>query len=298
MFLCLVTSQPNFLSPSSIIDHIKRKIRRRPSWGRGIIRKKKNYKKGTEEEEEEPEAEVEAAGPSDSCLTQDEESSCDTTGPQPNGHHPHVPSTEEESSNEPPVTAPAKPSDASEAQEEPTPKAEEPTAKEAESENTEKHTELHCLGDSSEPKADGDGQDKQADFQPSIEMSESSDAEAQPKHTEGLLVSKLNCVNGNESMDSLDSQSLKRSSESEKVTPHNTADGSHSNAEQEEHKDKNESKSTQEPPPQDGRTVTENVEEDQDKEGIKLVFFFDLVLVEQVFLYNTELLFHLYQVIL
>uniref|UniRef100_A0A673ZGX4 ATPase family AAA domain containing 2B n=1 Tax=Salmo trutta TaxID=8032 RepID=A0A673ZGX4_SALTR len=69
------------------------KARRRPSWGRGIIRKKKNYKKGTEV-------------PSDSCLTQDEESSCDTMYPQPNGHHTHPHtygiSTEEESSNEAP----------------------------------------------------------------------------------------------------------------------------------------------------------------------------------------------------
>lgn len=252
-----------FSSSLCIIDHIKRKIRRRPSWGRGIIRKKKNYKKGTEEEEEEPEAEAEAAGPSDSCLTQDEESSCDTMGPQTNGHHPHAPSTEEESSNEPPVAALAEPPDASEAQEEPTPKEEEPTAKEAESENTEKHTELHCLSDQSQPKADGDSQDKQAEVQPLIETSESSDAEAQPKHTECLLVSQVECVNGNESMDSLDSQSLKRSSEAVKMT-----EGSNNNPEQEEHKDKNESKPTQEHSPQDGRAVTENVEEDQDQEGI------------------------------
>ncbi|XP_035534518.1 ATPase family AAA domain-containing protein 2B isoform X1 [Morone saxatilis] len=245
-------------------NHIKRKIRRRPSWGRGIIRKKKNYKKGTEEEEEEPEAEVEAAGPSDS--TQDEESSCDTMGPQPNGHHPHIPSTEEESSNEPPVAASAEPPDASEAQEEPTPKEEEPTAKEAESENTEKHTELHCLGGTFQPKVDGDSQDKQADFQPLIETSESSDAEAQPKHIEGLLVSQADCVNGNESMDSLDSQSLKKSSVADKMTPQSMAEDSN-NPEEEEHKDKNESEPTQEHPPQDGRAVTENVEEDQDQEG-------------------------------
>ncbi|XP_049914619.1 ATPase family AAA domain-containing protein 2B isoform X2 [Epinephelus moara] len=249
-------------------NHIKRKIRRRPSWGRGIIRKKKSYRKETEEEEEEPEAEAEAeaAGPSDSCLTQDEESSCDTMGPQPNGHHPHVPSTEEESSNEPPVAAPAEPPDASEAREEPTPKEEEPTAKEAEPENTEKHTELHCLDGTSQPKAEGDGQAKQADFQPLMEMSESSDAEVQPKHTEGLLVSQAECVNGNESMDSLDSQSLQRSSEAEKRTPLSTAEGSNEPV-QEEHKDKNESNPTQEHPPQDGSAVTESVEEGQDTEG-------------------------------
>uniref|UniRef100_A0A3Q4AMK7 ATPase family AAA domain-containing protein 2 n=1 Tax=Mola mola TaxID=94237 RepID=A0A3Q4AMK7_MOLML len=107
------------LSVMATRKHIKRKIRRRPSWGRGIIRKKKSYKKGTEEEEEEPEAEVEAAGPSDSCLTQDEESSCDTMGPQPNGH---VPSTEEESSNEPPVAPLAETPDAHEDRKEPTSK--------------------------------------------------------------------------------------------------------------------------------------------------------------------------------
>uniref|UniRef100_UPI0037E736EF ATPase family AAA domain-containing protein 2B n=1 Tax=Semicossyphus pulcher TaxID=241346 RepID=UPI0037E736EF len=248
-------------------NHIKRKIRRRPSWGRGIIRKKKNYKKGTEEEEEdEPEAEVEATGPSDSCLTQDEESSCDTSGPQPNGHHPHLPSTEEESSNEPPVAVLAEPPDASEVQEEPAPKEEEPTAKEAESENTENHTEMHSSGVSSELKADGDSQAKQAELQPSVEATDTSDAQAQSKHTEGLLESHVECVNGNDSMDSLDSQSLDRSSEAEKRTPQSMAEGS-SYPEQEEHKDKHESEPTQEHPPQDGGTEAENVEEDQDKEG-------------------------------
>uniref|UniRef100_I3IXC7 ATPase family AAA domain-containing protein 2 n=1 Tax=Oreochromis niloticus TaxID=8128 RepID=I3IXC7_ORENI len=183
-----------FSFPLFLTDHVKRKVRRRPSWGRGIIRKKKNYKKGTEEEEEEPEAEVEAAGPSDSCLTQDEESSCDITGPQPNGHHPHVPSTEEESSNEPPVAAPDKSPDASEAREAPMPKVEEPAAKEAEPEITGKHTEPHCLGGSSQPNIDGDNEASRAHFQPLIEMSVSSDAEDQPKHTEVLLVSQVDCA--------------------------------------------------------------------------------------------------------
>uniref|UniRef100_A0A7N8WXG5 ATPase family AAA domain-containing protein 2 n=1 Tax=Mastacembelus armatus TaxID=205130 RepID=A0A7N8WXG5_9TELE len=181
-----------------IIDHIKRKLRRRPSWGRGIIRKKKTYKKGTEEEEEEPE--VEAAGPSDSCLTQDEESSCDTMGPQPNGHH-HAPSTEEESSNEPPVAALAKPPGASEARDEPASKEDDPRAKEAESDC---HT-------------------GQADFKLLIETP--TDAEVQPKHTEALLMSQVECVNGNESMDSLDSQSLNISRDAEKRTPQSTSEG-------------------------------------------------------------------------
>ncbi|XP_069014682.1 ATPase family AAA domain-containing protein 2B isoform X1 [Embiotoca jacksoni] len=245
-------------------NHIKRKIRRRPSWGRGIIRKKKNYKKGTEEEEEEePEAEVEAAEPSDSCLTQDEDSSCDTTGPQPNGHHPHLPSTEEESSNEPPVVAPAEHPDASAAREEPTLEEVKSTAKEAE--NTEKHTEPHCLGGTSQTNADGDSQTKQADFQPLIEMYESSNAEVQAKHTEGLLVSQVDCVNGNESMDSLDLQSPKRSSEAETRTPPSTAEVS-DEPEQQEHKGRDESKPTQEHHPQGGRAVTEAVDEDQEKE--------------------------------
>ncbi|XP_075940948.1 ATPase family AAA domain-containing protein 2B isoform X1 [Anarhichas minor] len=238
-------------------NHIKRKIRRRPSWGRGIIRKKRSYRKETEEEEEEGEAEAEVAGPSDSCLTQDEESSCDTMGPQPNGHHPHGPSTEEESSNEPPVAAPAEPPDASEAREEP---------KEEAPENTEKRTELHRLGGSSEPEADGDGQAKQAHLKPPMETSKSSCAEVQLKHTEGLLVSRAGCVNGNESMDSLDSQSIKRSSEAEKRSPRSVTERSNE-PEQEEHKDKHESNPTQEHPPQHGRAVTENAEEEIDPEG-------------------------------
>uniref|UniRef100_A0A3Q3VST2 Bromo domain-containing protein n=1 Tax=Mola mola TaxID=94237 RepID=A0A3Q3VST2_MOLML len=146
-----------------IADHIKRKIRRRPSWGRGIIRKKKSYKKGTEEEEEEPEAEVEAAGPSDSCLTQDEESSCDTMGPQPNGH---VPSTEEESSNEPPVAPLAETPDAHEDRKEPTSK--EHIAKEVDSEDRKKPNQLHCTGDSFQTKIDRVNQVKQTDFPPLI----------------------------------------------------------------------------------------------------------------------------------
>ncbi|XP_035000430.1 ATPase family AAA domain-containing protein 2B isoform X1 [Hippoglossus stenolepis] len=247
-------------------NHIKRKIRRRPSWGRGIIRKKKSYKKGMEEDEDEPEAEVEAAGPSDSCLTQDEESSCDTSGPQPNGHHHHAPSTEEESSSEPLVVAPAEPPDDNEAREEPIPKEEETTVNEGESENMEKDTELYCVGDSSHPKADGHSQAKQVELHPLAETSESSDAEAQSKHIEDLLVSQVDCVNGNESMESLDLQSPKSSSEAEKRTPLSMAKGSNE-PEQEEHKDKHESHPTQGHPHQDWRAVTESADEDQDIEG-------------------------------
>ncbi|KAM3861426.1 ATPase family AAA domain-containing protein 2B [Diretmus argenteus] len=242
-------------------NHLKRKIRRRPSWGRGIIRRaKKSHKKGMEEEE--PEAEV--VGPSDSCLTQDEESSCDTMGPQPNGHHPHLPSTEEESSNEPPVAAPADPVETKIAPAE----EEEPTANEGESENTEKHAELQCKGDNSQSKAEGDSQAKQVDFQSIIKISQTSDAEAEPKHTEELLASQVECVNGDESMDSLDSQSPKKSCEAGERTPQSTAEDS-AKPQPEEHKGNEESKATQECPPQDGRTITEMVEEDQDKEGTK-----------------------------
>lgn len=241
-----------YFSLSLVVDHIKRKFRRRPAWVRGIIRKKKIHKKETEEEEEEQEAEAEAAGPSDSCLTQDEESSCDTMGPQPNGHHPNVLSTEEESSNEPLVTAP-KPLEA---------KEEEPIDVEAQSMSVDEHP-LHCQDDDSQSKVDGDGQEKQADFQPLAETSESSDAEAQPKHTQDLLVPQVDCVNGNESMDSVDSQSPKTSSEAEKA-----AEACDDHPEREEHKDKSESQQTQEQPPQDETAGTEHVEDDQDKEGL------------------------------
>ncbi|XP_040016757.2 ATPase family AAA domain-containing protein 2B isoform X1 [Gasterosteus aculeatus] len=233
-------------------NHVKRKIRRRPSWGRGIIRKKRIYRKETEEEEEEEEEgepEVEVAGPSDSCLTQDEESSCDTVGPQPNGHLPHGPSTEEESSNEPPVAAPAEPPDAGEAQkepapkeEEPTPKEEGPTAQEAEPESTGKRTEPHCLGGSCEPEADGE----QADPGPSIDASRCSSAEVRPQRTEAVSLPQADCVNGNESMDSVDSRSMEGSGEVEPRPARSNGAG------REEHEDKKESAATQEQPHQDG----------------------------------------------
>ncbi|XP_064196818.1 ATPase family AAA domain-containing protein 2B isoform X1 [Anguilla rostrata] len=101
-------------SPSKCTNHIKRKARRRPSWGRGIIRKKKTYLKKEEAEGEELDegaAAEDAAGPSDTALTQDEDSSCDAMDPPPAQNGPeangHTLSTEEESSNEPPGPAPA-----------------------------------------------------------------------------------------------------------------------------------------------------------------------------------------------
>ncbi|XP_077409262.1 ATPase family AAA domain-containing protein 2B isoform X2 [Vanacampus margaritifer] len=209
-------------------NHIKKKLRRRPSWVRGIIRKHKHYKKGTDEQKvEHTEVEMEAAGPSDSCLTLDEESSCDTPGPRTNGHLPHVSSMEEESSSEPLV-------DSSDAGKE-----------------LEKQTRLHCLGNDSHPQADGDSQ---TGAKPPIEKSDSSDIQ----HTEPLHVAQ---VNGNESMDSLESQCLEKIKAGEERTPQNTADGSDKIASKgEEHNSIDEGDLTQ-------VYAVKSLEEDQDKEG-------------------------------
>lgn len=94
------------------LDNIKRKWRRRPIWGRGIIRKKKSYKKEEAEEDDEPEEEEGADDSAatlqgDACLTQDE-SSCDAMELPPNKQplqaNGHVLSTEEENSSEPTAT--------------------------------------------------------------------------------------------------------------------------------------------------------------------------------------------------
>uniref|UniRef100_A0A3B3HWD7 ATPase family AAA domain-containing protein 2 n=1 Tax=Oryzias latipes TaxID=8090 RepID=A0A3B3HWD7_ORYLA len=254
------STQGEVTQKSCTTNHIKRKIRRRPSWGRGIIRKKKIYKKEIEEEEEEPEAEVEGAAPSDSCLTQDEESSCDAADPQPNGHHPHVPSTEEESSNEPPDEAHANAPDASDARQGPEPEggAKGPPANEVEVVNAEKNVDPWCLS-----TADGDSRAKMADFQPLMQRPESSDAQIQPHYSEGLFTSQVGHVNGTESMDSLDSQSLKSGDEANTRTPQSAAE-SINKPEQEEHKD--ESKWTQEQRPLDGGRPTETTEEDEHKD--------------------------------
>lgn len=93
-------------------DNIKRKLRRRPIWGRGIIRKKKIYKKEEAEEDDEPEEEEGADDSAamvqgDACLTQDE-SSCDAmelhADKLPLRANGHVLSTEEENSSEPTAT--------------------------------------------------------------------------------------------------------------------------------------------------------------------------------------------------
>lgn len=245
-------------------DHVKRKIRRRPSWGRGIIRKKKIYKKGAEEEEE-PEAEVEVTGPSDSCLTQDEDSSCDTSGPQTNGH---LASTEEESSNEPPDVAEAHTQNADEQLKDLASKEEESVAKECDARDS--PSQLHCSGDASRIEVEGDDSKKQVDPQGLLEEPESSDTKAQTKHTDGVLPSEMGCVNGSESMDSMDSPILKGSSEAVKSTLQSGSEGSKKSPQLDEHNATNTREPPQEHVPQDTKTTAETVEEGQDKEGIKL----------------------------
>ncbi|KAL6095579.1 atad2b [Pungitius sinensis] len=234
-------------------NHVKRKIRRRPSWGRGIIRKKRIYRKETEEEEEEEEEEegepeVEVADPSDSCLTQDEESSCDTMGPQPNGHHPPPrPLHGGGELQRAPVAAPAEPPDdpaataatAAAAQEEPTPKEEEEPGS----------TEPQCPGGSCETAADRGGGLEQADSRPPpIDAPRSPRAEAASPPPPP----RADCVNGNESMDSVDSRGLEVEQRPERPNA----------AGREEHKDKKESDAAQEQPHQDG-----NTEQHLDPEG-------------------------------
>ncbi|XP_026114018.1 ATPase family AAA domain-containing protein 2B-like isoform X1 [Carassius auratus] len=93
-------------------NNIKRKLRRRPIWGRGIIRKKKSYKKEEAEEDDDLEEEEGADDSAamvqgDACLTQDE-SSCDAVelhpDKQPLQANGHILSTEEENSSEPMAT--------------------------------------------------------------------------------------------------------------------------------------------------------------------------------------------------
>lgn len=109
-------------------------MRRRPIWGRGIIRKKKSYKKEEAEEDDEPDEEEgvddsAAMAQGDACLTQDE-SSCDAMELHPEKHplqaNGHILSTEEENSCEP--TANQDPQGEEEAIE--TPSEEAPSVKE------------------------------------------------------------------------------------------------------------------------------------------------------------------------
>uniref|UniRef100_A0A6Q2X2C5 ATPase family AAA domain-containing protein 2 n=1 Tax=Esox lucius TaxID=8010 RepID=A0A6Q2X2C5_ESOLU len=261
---------PFFLSPPQ--DHIKRKVRRRPSWGRGIIRKKKSYKKGAEEEYEDEgaEPEPETAGPSDSCLTHDEESSCDTMGPRPNGHHAHPLthpathgiSTEEESSNGSPDTTEGQNPETQAESEAGTGATAEVTSAtddkpkstttdiQSESESSpSKQDESHCkdkgpptqdmdanpIGEV-QPKHESSQAGEEPQNQPDIPMHEQGGSkpvdlnEARPSgevHVGAELRSSGSTVppvpqekflNGDESMDSLDSQALKSSEAEEGPT--------------------------------------------------------------------------------
>uniref|UniRef100_A0A8C1YSS3 ATPase family AAA domain-containing protein 2 n=1 Tax=Cyprinus carpio TaxID=7962 RepID=A0A8C1YSS3_CYPCA len=149
-------------------DNIKRKLRRRPIWGRGIIRKKKSYKKEEAEEDDELEEEEGADDSAamvqgDACLTQDE-SSCDAMelhpDKQPLQANGHILSTEEENSSEPTATQ--------------------------------------------DPQGE-----KEPIKAPSEEASSSKEAETVPTPQE--------CVNGNESMDSLYSEALDKETELDSI---------------------------------------------------------------------------------
>ncbi|XP_031656605.1 ATPase family AAA domain-containing protein 2B isoform X2 [Oncorhynchus kisutch] len=232
-------------------NHMKRKTRRRPSWGRGIIRKKKIYKKGMEEEEDE------GAEPEPESLSQDEDSSCDTMDPQPNGHHTQSISMEEEHSN----AAPRGRSTETETQGESStgtgPKKEETPATDAKSTSTDKDLQSksesspsereasHCKdkepqaqdkliqseGEGSKhedlqskdkgTRADGEKPQDQPDDPQAKHKEAQSKAEqhlSAPKMATAPPVPREECVNGDESLDSLDSQALKSSETEEGPT--------------------------------------------------------------------------------
>ncbi|XP_036831938.1 ATPase family AAA domain-containing protein 2B isoform X1 [Oncorhynchus mykiss] len=275
-------------------NHMKRKMRRRPSWGRGIIKKKKIYKKGMEEEEDE------GAEPEPESLSQDEDSSCDTIDPQPNGHHTQSISMEEEHSN----AAPRGRSTETETQGESStgtgPKKEETPAiddkakdlqSKSESSPSERE-ESHCKGEEPQAqykliqsedegskhkdlqskdkgtRADGEKPQDQPDDPQAKHKEAQSKAEqhlSAPKTATAPPVPREECVNGDESLDSLDSQALK-SSETEEGPTEGTGEGA-------EGKDYMSAKSRgiQERPPQDGRKgdiETGEEEHEQDREGV------------------------------
>uniref|UniRef100_A0A673ZI25 ATPase family AAA domain-containing protein 2 n=1 Tax=Salmo trutta TaxID=8032 RepID=A0A673ZI25_SALTR len=251
-------------------NHIKRKARRRPSWGRGIIRKKKNYKKGTE----------------------------------PNGHHTHPHtygiSTEEESSNEAPRgqrtetqgesntgigpkedETPATDDKAKSTSPDKDPqsksvsycKNKEPQAQEIQSKDersSSKDEALQSKDEGSQAKSENpQAKPKEEGFQPmDVEKFQPKDDMVQSKTEQQSSAPTLatapnvprECVNGNESMDSLDSQALK-SSETEGPT----AVEGEASGEEEEVSASAVSRGTQE---EDGRTGdTETGKEEQDREG-------------------------------
>lgn len=236
--------------------HFKRKIRRRSSWGRGIIRKKKANKKGAEgeveaegEEEEEPEAEMEVTGPSDSCLTLDEEdSSCDTVGPQTNGH---APSTEEESSNETPAVTVAS------TEEVPAASEEEPEVAEEDgdaAEDDEKRSPSHAAAGDGPHAAEPEDRDNRSETSlPSLPSPPPGHAEEGP-----VEASRAACVNGNESMDSVDSGSVRMG---------HGEDAQQRPPEADEHKEKHSGEPSQERHLQDGRAAVAEKIQDEDEGG-------------------------------
>ena len=289
----------------TVPDHLKRKVRRRPFWGRGIIRKKKIYKKGIEEEEEEPEGDT--TGPCDSCLTLDEESSCDTMPPQPNGHHaPSLgPSTEEESSNEPPVAPPTllpaieplvalpallpageRPIALLPANDppaalptllpanEPPPtevraKAEEQSGSGPEPRDARKDAQAQSVGGGQHPTPAA----RRAEPKPETDAV-SLGADAKDKGDSGA--SELECVNGDESMDSLDSSSPTKSCGEGDTNAQDVAEGS-AKPGREEQGLAAEAGETQVLPPQEGSSGAEVADEghdaeDCDKEGNRVLF--------------------------
>lgn len=126
----------------------------------------------------------------------EEESSCDTVGPQTNGH---APSTEEESSNETPAV------DLARTEEAPAASKEEPRiGKEDEdgAEDGEKRSPSHAAAGDGPLPAEPEDRDNH---------SETSALSPPPGHTEEgpVEASRAVCVNGNESMDSVDLGSLR-----------------------------------------------------------------------------------------
>lgn len=198
------------------------------------------------EDEEEPEAEAEATGPSDSCLTLDEEeSSCDTVGPQTNGH---AASTEEESSNETPAVATAALMDevASESRD----------ADEDAAEDDEKP--ITSYADDGPDAVDTEDRDNHSDL---------SGPSPPPGHTgEGPVeAARADCVNGNESMDSVDLGSLE--------TGHGEDMRQHP-PEVNEHKEKHLCEPSLERHLQDGGAAVMEIIPDQGEGEVSSFFFF------------------------
>lgn len=163
-----------------------------------------------------------AGGPSDSCLTQDEESSSDTPGPQPNGHHAHGPSMEEESSNEPPV-APRSPKDPAPKEEEPPSASKDETRHEDVVEPQPKAEEPQARDTEEAPETATEEAPREVEAEAPMEAPMDAPMEAP---MEVLVLGGAACVNGDASMDSLDSESHVQSSKAEERTTGVRGEGS------------------------------------------------------------------------